>query len=100
MSPLTPPSPRELHQQKEAARYFRLCLKHNPFMWTAFQALCHMAEPVSPEECFSVTQLLTPLKYMTAATPGPKFASPHVTGEGECNQHESQAYRSLLSLCL
>ena len=28
---------------------YRACLKHNPFLWTAFEALCDMGEGVMCE---------------------------------------------------
>ena len=33
---------RRLHQPKEAAKHFCSCLKFNPFLWTAYQALCEI----------------------------------------------------------
>ena len=35
---------RLLHNHREAARHFRSCLKFNPFLWTAFEALTSMGE--------------------------------------------------------
>ena len=37
-------SHRLLHNTKEAARHFRSCLKYNPFLWSAFEALSCMGK--------------------------------------------------------
>lgn len=35
---------RRLQQHKEAAKHFTSALKYNPFLWTAYQALCDMGK--------------------------------------------------------
>ena len=37
-------SHRQLNNTREAARHFRSCLKFNPFLWSAFEALSSMGE--------------------------------------------------------
>ncbi|XP_064389846.1 cell division cycle protein 27 homolog isoform X2 [Halichondria panicea] len=44
-----------LNQTKEAVRHFRAALKYNPFLWSAFEKLCDLGEPVSASECFTMT---------------------------------------------
>ena len=43
---------------------FRAALRHNPFLWSAYEALCDMGEEVYPELCFTLTEY-------------PKFLRPH-----------------------
>ena len=37
-------SHRLLHNTREASKHFRSCLKFNPFLWSAYEALCNMGK--------------------------------------------------------
>ena len=62
-----------LQHKTEAASCFHAALKHNPLLWSAFEALCEMGKEVNPEECFKVSEYPAFLKSHPSTTPTTTF---------------------------
>ncbi|XP_065888824.1 cell division cycle protein 27 homolog isoform X2 [Dysidea avara] len=54
------------HVFDEAVKHYRNSLKYNPYLWSSFEALCHLGVDVSPEEYFMAEKC-------------PKFQAQHMT---------------------
>lgn len=74
-----------LKHKEDATKCFRAALRHNPFLWTAYEVLCNMGEEVCPEEVFKVSEYPKFLRsscgqVLTTAASQPKIESVKTKG--------------------
>lgn len=70
---------RHLKHITEAVKCFQMALKHNPFLWSAYQMLCDMGEEVCPEKYFVMPEYPKFLKSHPLAPPSFLHTSQSVT---------------------